>query len=205
VIVVGRRSVDAALEQLPGATGASVDVRDERGLADLFASFGELDHLAYSAGEPLSLDAIDDLDLATARARLETRLWGAWATVKHGHRHIRRGGSIVLTSGSAGTRPQATWALGATVCGAIEAFTGTMALELAPVRVNAVAPGVVRTDLWRERTDAEREALYAGVGSALPVGRVAEPDEVARAYAYLMASDYTTGTILPIDGGTLLV
>jgi NAD(P)-dependent dehydrogenase (short-subunit alcohol dehydrogenase family) len=205
VIVVGRRNVDAALDRLPGAVGASVDVRDERALADLFSGLGELDHLAYSAGEPLSLDAIDDLDLATARERLDIRLWGAWATVKHAHRHIRPGGSIVLTSGSAGARPQPTWAIGATVCGAIEAFTRTMALDLAPLRVNAVAPGVVRTDLWRDLSPGDRDALYAGVGATLPVGRVGEADEVGRAYAYLMASEYTTGTILAVDGGTLLV
>jgi NAD(P)-dependent dehydrogenase (short-subunit alcohol dehydrogenase family) len=206
VVVVGRRSVDSALAQLPAtATGASVDVRDEAAVAALFAGLGAFDHLAYTAGEPLALDALDDLDLRVARERLEIRLWGAYAVVKHAHRHVRPGGSIVLTSGSAGSRPQATWAIGATACGAIEALTRTLALELAPVRVNAVAPGVVRTDLWRGMNEQQREGMYDALGATLPVGRVGEADEVARAYAHLMASGYTTGTVLAIDGGALLV
>ena len=206
VVVAGRRHVDAALDQLPATvTGASVDVRDERAVADLFAELGDFDHLAYTAGEPLALEAIDDLDLRVARDRLEIRVWGAYAAVKHAHGHIRPGGSIVLTSGSAGTRPQPTWALGASVCGATEALTRTLALELAPVRVNAVAPGVVRTALWRDMSEEQRTAMYDGLARTLPVERVGDAHEVARAYAYLMSSEYTTGTVLAIDGGALLV
>ena len=206
VVVVGRRHVDAALTHLPAtATGASVDVHDEQALAELFTSLGDFDHLAYTAGEPLALAAIDDLDLGVARDRLEIRLWGAYAAVKHAHRHVRPGGSIVLTSGSAGTRPQPSWAIAASICGATEALTRTLALELAPIRVNAVAPGVVRTELWREMTDEQRDEMYAGLAQTLPVAGAGEADDVARAYAYLMSSGYTTGTVLAIDGGALLV
>jgi NAD(P)-dependent dehydrogenase (short-subunit alcohol dehydrogenase family) len=206
VVVVGRRHVDAALTHLPTtATGASVDVHDEQALAELFASLGDFDHLAYTAGEPLALAPIDDLDLGVARDRLEIRLWGAYAAVKHAHRHVRPGGSIVLTSGSAATRPQPSWAIAASICGATEALTRTLALELAPIRVNAVAPGVVRTELWREMTEQQRAQMYAGLAQTLPVARAGEADDVARAYAYLMSSGYTTGTVLAIDGGALLV
>jgi NAD(P)-dependent dehydrogenase (short-subunit alcohol dehydrogenase family) len=91
------------------------------------------------------------------------------------------------------------------VCGAVEALTRALAVELAPIRVNAIAPGVVRTDLWRDLSESERAELYAGVGAGLPVGRVGEPEEIAQAFAYLMHNGYTTGTILPINGGGLLV
>ncbi len=194
VIVAGRRS-----------TVAPVDVRDEDALAALFAELGPFDHLLYSAGEPLALGAIDTLDLTAARDRLEIRFWGALATIKHAHRHIRPGGSIVLTSGSAGARPQPAWAIAASICGATEALVRTLALELAPIRVNAVAPGVVRTELWRDLTAEQRDALYDGMADSLPVGRAGEPEDVASAYAYLMSNAYTTGTILRVDGGTLLV
>jgi NAD(P)-dependent dehydrogenase (short-subunit alcohol dehydrogenase family) len=90
-------------------------------------------------------------------------------------------------------------------CGAIEGLTRTLALELAPIRVNAVAPGVVRTDLWRDLTEDQREGMYEGLAATLPVGRPGESDDVAAAYVHLMANGYTTGTILPVDGGTLLV
>jgi NAD(P)-dependent dehydrogenase (short-subunit alcohol dehydrogenase family) len=206
VVIVGRRQVDRALTQLPDdAEGHAVDMRDENAIRDLFSTLGSFDHLAYTAGEPLTLGTVGDMDLDGARGALEIRLWGAYAAVKHGHPHIRPGGSITLSSGSASARPHPTWSIAAAVCGAVEALTRALAVELAPIRVNAIAPGVVRTDLWRDLSESERAELYVGVGAGLPVGRVGEPEEIAQAFAYLMHNGYSTGTILPINGGGLLV
>jgi NAD(P)-dependent dehydrogenase (short-subunit alcohol dehydrogenase family) len=101
--------------------------------------------------------------------------------------------------------PQATWSIGASICGAIEALTRALAIELAPIRVNAVAPGVVRTDLWRDLSEHERQELYDGVGASLLVGRVGDPDEIAEAFAFLMHNGYSSGTVLAVDGGAVLV
>jgi NAD(P)-dependent dehydrogenase (short-subunit alcohol dehydrogenase family) len=206
VTIVGSRRVDAALEQLPaGAEGYIVDVRDEQAVASLFGTLGRFHHLVYTAGEALTLSPIADLDLDRARHALDIRIWGVYATVKHAHPHIRKGGSITLSSGSAGQRPQPTWSVSASICGATEALTRTLALELAPIRVNAVAPGVVRTTLWSDMSEPEQEALYAGVGGSLPIGRVGEAEEVAETYIHLMRNEYTSGTIVAVDGGALLV
>ena len=80
--------------------------------------------------------------------------------VKYGSAHIRPGGSITLTNGVAGLRPRKGWTLAASICGAMEALTRALAVELAPIRVNAVCPGVVRTELWSEMTESDREAMY---------------------------------------------
>ena len=80
-----------------------------------------------------------------------------------------------------------------------------MAVELAPVRVNIVSPGVVKTPLWREMPDQARQALYASEARRLPVGHVADPQEVAEGYLYLMRQTFVTGQTLVIDGGGLLV
>jgi NAD(P)-dependent dehydrogenase (short-subunit alcohol dehydrogenase family) len=206
VVIVGRRHVDDALAQLPdSAEGYVVDVRDECAIREFFNGLGGFDHLVYTAGETLTLGTIDEMDLGAARQALETRMWGTYAAVKHGHAHIRPGGSIVLSSGSAGARPQATWSIGASICGAIEALTRALAIELAPIRVNAVAPGVVRTDLWRDLSEHERRELYDGVGASLLVGRVGDPDEIAEAFAFLMHNGYSSGTVLAVDGGAVLV
>jgi NAD(P)-dependent dehydrogenase (short-subunit alcohol dehydrogenase family) len=206
VVVVGRRHVDDALAQLPGsAEGYVVDVRDESSIRELFTTLGAFDHLVYTAGETLTLGAIEDMDLQAARRAFDTRMWGAYGAVKHGHAQIRPGGSIVLSSGSAGARPQATWSIGASICGAIEALTRALAVELAPIRVNAVAPGVVRTDLWRDLSDDERQELYDGVGANLLVGRVGEAREIAEAVVFLMNNHYSSGTVLAVDGGALLI
>jgi NAD(P)-dependent dehydrogenase (short-subunit alcohol dehydrogenase family) len=207
-VVIASRSqarVDAALADLDGAAGYAGDLTDEAQTAALFAAIGPFDHLAYTAGEPLQLGPIAETSLAAARGALETRVWGAYAAVKHAAPLIRPGGSVVLSSGSAGARPQGGWSVAAAICGATEALTRALALELAPVRVNAVAPGVLRTDLWRDLDEAARDGLYADVAGALPVERVGEAEDAAAAFLYLMGSGYTTGTVLAVDGGALLV
>jgi len=127
------------------------------------------------------------------------------AAVKYGSPRIRRGGSIVLTTGIAGQRPQKGWVIAASVCGTVEALTRALAVELAPIRVNAVSPGVVRTNLWQNMTMVEREQLYESVGNRLPVGRVGEPHDIAHAYLFLMQEGFSTGQVVVVDGGTALV
>lgn len=208
-VVVTSRSqerLDAALAQLPdSASGHIIDVTSEESVERLFAQLGELDHLVYTAGEPLRPFPIDGLDLDDARLFLETRLWGAVAAVKHAHARIRPGGSISLTSGSASARPQAGWLVGAGICSAMEAIARTLAVELAPIRVNAFAPGIVRTELWHGIPAADREAMFEATAQQLPVGRIGTPDDVALTVVYLMADGYVTGTVAELNGGGNLV
>ena len=111
----------------------------------------------------------------------------------------------MLTTGIAGQRPHKGWAIAASVCGTIEALTRALAVELAPIRVNAVSPGVVRTNLWQNLNTDEREHLYESVGKRLLIGRVGEACEIARAYLFLMQEGYTTGQTVVVDGGAVLV
>jgi NAD(P)-dependent dehydrogenase (short-subunit alcohol dehydrogenase family) len=109
----------------------------------------------------------------------------------------------VLSSGTVATRPGPGSALASSVTGAAEALTRALALELAPVRVNAVRPGPVRTELWAG-TVPDPEALYAEFSGQLPLRRVGEPDEVAAAYVHLMDSGFSTGSVITVDGGQSL-
>jgi NAD(P)-dependent dehydrogenase (short-subunit alcohol dehydrogenase family) len=147
------------------------------------------------------------LDLDTARRFFELRYWGAVTAVKHAAGQLRRGGSIVLTGGIAAQRPHAGWTIGASICGAMEALTRALAVELAPqgLRVNLVSPGIIETGLWSNLTDAARGELYRGVAAALPVGRVGRPADVAAIYVALMANGFATGQSYVVDGGGLLV
>jgi NAD(P)-dependent dehydrogenase (short-subunit alcohol dehydrogenase family) len=198
--------IDAALERLPAsAEGYTVDVRREEQIRDLFSRLGSFDHLAFTAGETLQIGAIADTNLEAARLALDVRLWGAYAAVKHAVPHLRPGGSIVLSSGIAGTRPEPNWTVAASICGALDALTRALAVELAPIRVNAVAPGVVRTDLWRQMSDEDRSAMYDLLSEALPVGRVGEVGDIAQTFLYLMHNGYSSGTIVTVDGGSVLV
>jgi NAD(P)-dependent dehydrogenase (short-subunit alcohol dehydrogenase family) len=208
VVVASRRqeSVDAALKRLPeGAEGHVLDATDEEAVRGFFGRVGAFDHLVYTAGESLLMGSLAESDLGRARRFLDTRLWGAYTAVKHGAPAIRPGGSVVLTTGTAGRRPMPGTTVAASLCGAMESLTRALALEIAPVRVNAVSPGVVRTELWRDLPEAEREGLYASAAGSLPVGRVGEPADVAEAYLYLMRGGYSTGSVVVVDGGGTLV
>jgi NAD(P)-dependent dehydrogenase (short-subunit alcohol dehydrogenase family) len=116
-----------------------------------------------------------------------------------------QGGSIVFTSGVAGRRPQAGWALGASICSAMEGLTRALAVELAPIRVNIVSPGVVATPLWGGMPPPARDALFRQLGEKLPVGHVGSAEEVAETYLYLMRQTYGTGPVIVVDGGGTLV
>jgi NAD(P)-dependent dehydrogenase (short-subunit alcohol dehydrogenase family) len=195
-----QQKIDAALRTLP-ATGIVVNVNDEGEMKALFERTGPVDHLVYTAGESIQLCNLSDTDTDNARQYFNIRYWGAFMAVKYGAPYIQD--SIVLTSGIASNRPGKGWSLGASICAAMEGFTRAMALELAPLRVNIVAPGVVKTDLWAGIPD--REKLYQDTASRLPVGKVADAEDIARTYIYLMEQSYGTGQTLIVDGGASLV
>src|SRR5580692_11937074 len=175
--------VQKAIESLSGdVQGHTLDLSDEQAIENFFTKLDAFDHLVFTAGDSLHLHDLATTELKEARRAFELRYWAALAAVKYGSKNIRKGGSIVLTTGVAGQRPQKGWVVAASVCGTIEALTRALALEMAPIRVNAVSPGVVRTNLWQNLTAAEREHLYESVGASLPVGRVGEPDDIAKAY-----------------------
>ncbi|GBQ18661.1 SDR family oxidoreductase [Gluconacetobacter sacchari] len=202
-----RASVDTALARLPaGAEGHMLDLRDEAAVRDLFTAIGPFDHLVFTAGESLRLGSLADMSLPSARGFFELRYWGALTAVKYAAPLIRPGGSIVFTSGIAGARPpQPGWALGASICGAMEGLTRALAVELAPIRVNIVVPGFVKTPLWNDIPDALREDMYATAGEKLLVRRIGEPDDLAAAYLFLMKQPFATGQSFVIDGGGMLV
>jgi NAD(P)-dependent dehydrogenase (short-subunit alcohol dehydrogenase family) len=198
--------VKQAVATLDGnAEGHTLDLSNERDIQNFFRKIGDFDHLVFTAGDTLQLNELVATDLTKARHAFELRYWAALAAVKYASPHLRKDGSIVLTTGVAGRRPHKGWTVAASVCGAIEALTRALAVELAPIRVNAVAPGVVRTNLWQSMSADEREHLYESVGKALPVGRVGEPYDIAQAYLFLIQERFGTGQTVVVDGGTVLV
>jgi NAD(P)-dependent dehydrogenase (short-subunit alcohol dehydrogenase family) len=207
VIVSSQQArVDEALRTLPdGALGHAVDLTDTDTVKSFFADCGGFDHLVFTAGETLQLGPITETDITTAQRFFALRYWGAYAAAKFGCTSIRKGGSIVFTSGLAGRRPHAGWSLGASICMAMEGLTRALAVELAPIRVNIVCPGIVKSPLWSNMTEGDRTALYRAMQEKLLVGHVGEPEEVAEAYLYLMRQTYGTGQVLVVDGGGALV
>jgi NAD(P)-dependent dehydrogenase (short-subunit alcohol dehydrogenase family) len=179
------------------------DLSDESSIQSLFAKEARIDHIFVPAGElrPGGSDALTS-DMNSLRSILEVRLLGVVHVVRQAKPRME-GGSITLMSGLYSTRPAAGGAIGAAAVAAVEGMTRALALDLAPIRVNAVAPGPIDTPLW-DSFGAQRDAILART-ARLPVGRVGRPEEVAAAVIFLMGNDFVTGAILPIDGGGGLV
>jgi len=198
--------IDSALAELPaGNTGYTVDLSKEDNIKSFFAGIGNFDHLLYTAGENLKLSTLNGTDLSRAKDFFTVRYWGALAAVKYGSPLINEGGSICLTSGIASQRPMSGWALASSICGAMEGLCRALAVELAPIRVNVVLPGVIRTNLWNSMSDEEREAFYKWIGDSLLVRRVGEAEEIAQTFLFLMKQGFATGQTFIVDGGAALV
>jgi NAD(P)-dependent dehydrogenase (short-subunit alcohol dehydrogenase family) len=201
-----RARVDKALAQLGhGATGHAVDLRSEPAVRALFERLGSIDHLVFTAGEELVLGRLAELGLDKARQFFELRYWGALAAVKAAYPYLARDGSIVLTSGAAGHRPHPGFVIGASICAAMEAVARTLAVELAPIRVNVVTPGYVDTELWSNVPADARKQMFRDAAAKLPAGRIGTPADVAEHYLGFMRGRYVTGQALIVDGGGVLV
>src|ERR1700742_2285455 len=208
IVVVSSRQqrVDGALSELPeGSEGYTANLANEQQVENLFKQIGEFDHLVFTAGETLQLKELSNVNMDDARQFFNIRYWGALMAAKYGSRYIRSGGSITLTNGTIGLRPWRGWTVAASITGAIEALTRSLAVELAPIRVNAVCAGMARTELWGNISETEREAMFSDVGSKLLTGKIGEANDIAEAFLYLLKGNYTTGQIIVADGGGVLV
>lgn len=204
-VVVGRSASRlAAARQEFGDTVVvkRVDMADDNALRAFFAGFDRIDHLVVTAGE-FRLASIRDTDYEAVRALVEERFRGTYNSVRFAAPLMPSTGSITLFSGILAIRPVVGAAAVAGGVAAIEAFTRVAALELAPIRVNAVAPGLVDTPMLNEFPS--RDAFVRNAASRLPVRRIGEPDDIAQTVLYLMSNRFTTGTIVRVDGGALLV
>lgn len=195
-------SVERALTLLPAGTeGYTLDLSREEAVKGFFEEIGAFDHLIFTAGDSLLMGNLSETDMEQARHFFNLRYWGAVLAIKYGSSHIRPGGSIVLTSGA---RPSKGLSVVASVLGAVEALARALAVELAPIRVNVICPGVIRTELWKTMPEEAREDFFQSTGQKLPVGRVGSAAEIARSYLYVMHQGFTTGQILVADGGAAL-
>lgn len=202
-VIVASRDAEhlaTALQELgPGAEGLMLDVTDEAAVRRFFAKVGPFDHLvttaAYIVRKPFMEASIDD-----ARRSFDSKFWGQVYAARHGAPHIRPGGSIVLVSGISSRRGIGSMAFPAAINGAIEALGRSLAVSLAPIRVNVVSPGYIDTP---DHGGPERRQTLREVASRIPARRVGQPEEVAQAILYLIANPFSTGTVLDIDGGHL--
>ena len=206
-VIIASRSRDK-LEKACGDIGGdtealTLDVQDEAAVQAFFDRVGEFDHLTtpgnQAAGGPFLTR-----DTATVRADFDSKFWGQYLAAKHGAPLIRPGGSIVFFSGIYSQRPSAGVSGVAAINSAIEGLARALAVELAPIRVNAVSPGLVDTPIFDDMPKEARDEMFQRFAAAAPLKRVGRPEEIAQAVLHLMANPFTTGSTLFVDGGYTL-
>ncbi|MGD8230776.1 SDR family oxidoreductase [Vibrio sp. TRT 1302] len=181
-----------------------LDISDEQSVYHYFESIGAIDHLIVTAGSYAPAGKVIDVEISQAKYAFDTKFWGAINAAKHGARYIKKGGSITLTSGMLSRKVVANTYVKAAINAAIEATTKVMAKELAPIRVNAISPGLTKTDAYSGMNEADRNAMYERNQSSLPTGKVGEASDIAKAYRLVIENTYMTGTVVDVDGGALL-
>ncbi|MEI9989827.1 MAG: SDR family oxidoreductase [Rhizomicrobium sp.] len=188
-----------------GAASAVIDVREEKNIAQFFEAQGAFDHIAFTAGdwEGLVPGALADLDLAKAAERMTTRFWGAVAVAKHGATRLPPGGSYTITNGMLAHRPMKGMPVVTAGACAVEGLTLGLAVDLAPVRVNCVCPGLIETEMWDKFPAGYRDMLMAATQKQL-VKRPGRTDEAGEAYLTCMRNTFLTGQVIQIEGGIAL-
>lgn len=180
----------------------AVDGRDAEGVDALFARLGALHHLVIPAGVTTpGGEMATKMTREAMRETFEGKFWVQVNVALAGMRKLQRGGSITFFSGGAAHRALRGMANVAAVNGALEAIVPTLALELAPTRVNAISPGTLDTPYWTGVPDDTKAGIFARQAELLPAGRVGTADDIANAVRFLLTTSYATGTVMRVDGG----
>jgi NAD(P)-dependent dehydrogenase (short-subunit alcohol dehydrogenase family) len=207
VLVASRTQakLDAAVAAATGRIrGAVLDAGVETNVAAFFAAQPPFQHLVLCANAGGSMGPLAGLDLGAMRTYLDSKLWSYLNTLKHAGKSLARGGSVTLVNGAASRLAVPGMAALAVVNGGLDAVIRPLALEMAPTRINVIAPGVIDTPYWDKLGEAQRRSMYEAA-SKVPVGRVGQSAEVAAAALMLAANGFITGVVLDVDGGRRLV
>jgi len=205
VVVAGRDAGKlAAVYDDPGITAETVDLNEDASIASLAARIGALDHVVTTASAR-ARGALPDLERANLQQSLDTKVLGPVMLAKHFAPQVKPGGSFVLFSGANAFKAKVGYLGVAITNGAVDFLVRSLAVELAPTRVNAVSPGVIDTGAWDPLGAEGKQALFDHVGATSPAGRIGTIDEVAHAVHFAMTNSFMTGMMLKIDGGEPLV
>ena len=192
----------AVATKLSGAVHIAVlDTGDNGLLERFFEKQTTWDHVVISAAQTRT-GSVRSLSLTDAKAAMESKFWGAYRVARAAR--INDTGSLTLISGFLSERPSATAVLQGAINAALEALARGLALELAPVRVNAVSPGMIETPIWDDLPSEKRRGVFEITAAHLPVRKIGQPEDIANAVLFLMTTTYATGSTVRVDGGGVI-
>ena len=206
VLAVSRtlEKLEAAKEAIAGLEIHRADINDTAAIQDVFATLTSIDHVYIAAGSTKVGSPLDHA-IGDFRKKFDERIWGSIDVVRAAHPLIRPGGSFTFTGGLSSDRPvPGAWVSGIATMAA-EQLARVLALELAPIRFNAVAPGYTDTPMWDSIFPGDGARALGQATGKQPVPRLITPDEVAQAVLLLMQNKAITGETIHVDGGARLV
>lgn len=194
-------------------SGRTCDLGDyntlEANLKQLFEQTGpgKLDHIIHTAGDPLAMMKLDDIDMGKILKAGTVRFFAPLLIGKFARHYLNPGpqSSVILTTGSVSERPREDWSVINSFATGLQGMTRGLALDLKPIRVNLISPGMVDTELWNGIEESRRRDMFKAASARLPTGRVGRVQDVAESYLYLLKDENVTGTMVSTNGGALLV
>ena len=190
-----REKLQLAVKQLDNVRAIVADITSESDIQSLFQEIDQVNHVFITAGRPL-WGGIVETKLEILRSDVEQRFWGPIHVIRYAIPKMIQG-SITFLSGQYGSRPNAGMVVTGAMNGAIELLAKGLALELAPIRFNAIAPGLIDTPLL----GGKREGAAKWAEQTLPLKRMGLAEEVAQTAVLLMTNGFITGEVIHIDGG----
>ena len=184
----------------PGVTTDTLDITDEVSIEALANKLGTVDHVVSTASAR-ARGRLADLDRDAVRLSFDTKVIGPLMVAKHFAPHMNEGGSFVIFSGVAAAKIAVGTMAVAITNGAADILAKSLALELAPLRVNAISPGVIDTGAWDAFGQRGKAEYFAGISARNPVGRIGAVDNIAQGVLFAMTNTFLTGQTLHIDGG----
>ena len=200
-----RERIQLAALELEAHSTAVFDADDPAALERFFADLPDtIDHVMVTAGRP-HYGRLLDMDLEEARRALDTHLLLMLQVARCAKPKVRPGGTLVFMGGTGGRRISIGLGIVSTVTAALPVLTASLALELAPIRVNLIAAGFVDTPLSASLLGDELESRRNQLRTTLPIRRVVTPADVAGLAVHIMINTALTGATYDIDGGQQLV
>lgn len=179
----------------------------EKSIAALFQSAGPLDHVVFTAGEPIPAIPLSQATVENIKSPFTVRYTALVLVAKYAEKVLPKSAnsSVTLTTGVVVDKPIPGWSVIAGPRFAVLGLGSALALDLKPIRVNTVCVGVVNTGTWAGLPEEKRAALFEATAAKVPVGKVAEASDVAELFLSSMKDTNLTGTVLRSNSGALLV
>lgn len=203
-VIIGARDqsqAETVAQQLPDAQAVYLDIADEKSIQAAAETLNSVDHVVITASAHHNVP-VADLEKDGIAAAFDAKVVGPMLVAKHFTPRMPDTGSFLLFSGTAAWNPSAGMTVMGITNGAVAFTASHLAHELAPVRVNAISPGITDSGTWDAMDEQSRRGLYDAATTGSLAGRIGTPQDIADAAIWLLSAPYVSGETIHVDGGT---